>query len=103
VRNVGNATARIGTVTFRVGEHEARGRPDNPVLPRDEITQVRLALVDGDEGYAVAESISLEYKDFSVTIEYADASGEPRGSVSLEVRNGQYPRVVDRGWPSLRR
>jgi hypothetical protein len=44
VRNVGNGCARIGAVTFLLGDDsEATGRVDNPVLPSGELTHVRLA------------------------------------------------------------
>jgi hypothetical protein len=46
----------------------------------------------------MAESIGMEYQDFAVIIDYADASDRPRGAVRFDIANGQYPHVTARRW-----
>lgn len=99
VRNVGNGCARIGAVTFLLGDDShAAGRVENPVLPSGELTYVRLEAGREDEGVRVAESIGMEYQDFAVLLDYADAASRPSGAVRLDVANGQYPHITGRCW-----
>jgi hypothetical protein len=98
VRNVGTGSARIQKVVFGVGDHRVVGAADNPVVPRGEMTNLRLGRAEGDEGFCVAESIGLENEDFAVTVAYAEVGGRPRGALSLSIRNGQHPRVTARDW-----
>lgn len=99
VRNVGNGCARINAVEFMLADGSvASGQVSNPVLPSGELTFASLACGPGDQGLDVAESIGLEYQDFSVVIDYADASGRPRGATRLDIANGQYPHIVGRRW-----
>jgi hypothetical protein len=94
VRNVGNGTARIDTITFKAYDGEAPGSVNSPVVPPGEITRVNLACLPGEAGSLAAESIALELRDFSIVIDYSDASGRHRGSLRLDVANGQYPYVA---------
>lgn len=98
VRNVGNGTARIEAITFKTYDGEAPGSIGSPVIPPAEISRVSLHCVPHDEGSVAAESIAIELADFSVVIDYSDASGRPRGSLRLDIANGQYPHVRDRKW-----
>jgi len=99
VRNVGNGCARIGVVTFLLADYsQAAGCVDNPVLPSGEMTYVRLQASPEDDGVRVAESIAMEYRDFAVVLDYADAASRPTGAVRLDVANGQYPRITGRHW-----
>lgn len=99
VRNVGNGCARIGAVAFVLADGmKAAGRIDNPVLPAGELAHARLDAGPEDDGALVAESIGMEYQDFAVLLEYADAGSRARGAVRLDVANGQYPHVTARRW-----
>ncbi len=101
VRNVGNGCARIGVVTFVLADRsEADGTVHNPVLPPGELTQASLARTPGDPDAAMAESIGMEYQDFAIIIDYADASSRPRGAARFDVANGQHPRIKSRRWAS---
>ncbi|HEX3692635.1 MAG TPA: hypothetical protein VHU13_04770 [Solirubrobacteraceae bacterium] len=99
IRNVGNGCARISAVAFLLPDGtQTAGRIDNPVLPSGELTHARLDAGPEDDGALVAESIGMEYQDFAVVLEYADAGRRARGAVRLDVANGQYPYVTARRW-----
>jgi hypothetical protein len=68
------------------------------VLPSRELTHARLDAGPEDDDVAVAESIAIEYQDFAVLLDYADAGNRPRGAVRLDVANGQYPHITKRRW-----
>jgi hypothetical protein len=98
---VGNGCARIQTVLFVADDgSEAVGGVPTPVLPANEFTLAQLGRTPGEDGIVVAESIGMEYRDFSVIIGYADASNRPREAVRLDIANGQKPRVKGRRWAS---
>lgn len=101
VRNVGNGCARVRTVTFLLADRsEAQGGVRNPVLPPGELTEANLTCAPNDNGANVAESIGMEYQDFAVIIDYADASNRPRGAARFDIANGQYPHIAARMWAS---
>lgn len=98
IRNVGNGTARVDTITFKTNDGEAPGSVGSPVIPPAEISRVSLHCLPNDECSLAAESIAIELADFSVLIDYSDASGRPRGRLRLDIANGQYPYVRGRTW-----
>src|ERR1700693_176182 len=98
IRNVGNGTARIAAITFTTHDGDAPGSVDSPVIPPAEISRVHLHCLPKDAGSLAAESIAIELRDFSILIDYGDASGRHRGSLRLDIANGQYPYVRDRAW-----
>lgn len=99
VRNVGNGCARVGAVTFLLEDgSSASGRMDNPVLPSGELTYARLDAAPEDVGVAIAAAIAIEYQDFAVLLDYADAASRPSGAVRLDVANGRYPHITQRRW-----
>jgi hypothetical protein len=98
IRNVGNGTARIDAITFKTYDGEAPGTIGSPVIPPGELGRVSLQCLPHDDGSLAAESIAIELQDFSILIDYSDASGRPRESLQLDIANGQYPHVCDRKW-----
>ena len=95
VRNVGNGCARVGRVTFLLGDgSQATGRVDNPVLPSGELTHARLDAGPEDDGVRVAESVGMDTQDFAIVLDYADVASRPRGAVRLDVANGEYPHIT---------
>lgn len=101
IRNVGNGAARITSVAFGLADgSEAFGDVRNPVLPANELTHASFRRGPTDEDVALAESIGMEYQNFSVIISYADASSRPREAVRLDIVNGERPHVSDRRWAS---
>jgi hypothetical protein len=77
---------------------EGLGQVNNPVLPPGELTHASLVCGPGDERAGVAESIGMEYQDFAVIIDYADASSRPREAARFDVANGQHPYIAARRW-----
>jgi hypothetical protein len=98
IRNVGNGTARIDMITFETYDGHAPGSANSPVIPSGEISRVYLHRLPNDTSSLAAESIAIELRDFSVRIDYSDASGRHRGRLQLDIANGQYPYVRDRAW-----
>lgn len=98
IRNVGNGTARIDAITFMTHDGDAPGSVDSAVIPPAEISRVSLHCLPGDAGSLAAEAIAIELGDFSILIVYGDARGRHRGSLRLDIANGQYPHVRDRTW-----
>lgn|ERR1039458_8896460 len=98
IRNVGNGTARIDAITFKTYDGEAPGSINSPVIPPAEISRVHLHALPKDADSLAAESIAIELRDFSILIDYSDASGRHRGSLRLDIANGQHPYVRDRTW-----
>ena len=101
VRNVGNGCARIRSVMFVLMDgSEGVGQVSNPVLPPGKLTHASLPCGPGDDGAGVAESIGMEYQDFAVIIDYADASSRPREAARFDIANGQHPHITGRRWGS---
>lgn len=98
IRNVGNGTARIDAIMFKAYDGQAPGSVNSPVIPPGEISRVHLHCLPKDKGSLAAESIAIELRDFAIHIDYSDASGRHRGSLRLDIANGQYPYVQDRAW-----
>jgi hypothetical protein len=98
IRNVGTGTARIDMVTFSTQDGDISGSVSSPVIPPTEIGTLSMDRLPDDAGGVIAESIALEFSDFSVLVDYSDASGRHRGSLRLDIANGQYPYVRDRVW-----
>jgi hypothetical protein len=98
IRNVGNGTARIDAITFKTYDGDAPGSIGSPLIPPGEIGRASLDSLPHEDGILAAESIAIELRDFSILIDYSDSSGRPRGSLRLDVANGQYPHVRDRKW-----
>jgi hypothetical protein len=93
IRNVGSGVARIERAEFRVAEGSIEARPFNVLLPPGELTRVGFIVGEGHPDLAVAETIAIEYEDFTATIAYSAAVGESTGTVELRVINGDSPYV----------
>jgi hypothetical protein len=99
IRNAGNGLARIGEASFLDSEgRSAVGWTEHPLLRPGEMTQVGLAAEASEIGGLVAASIGLEYGDFTVLVPFADARNRERGTLRLEVANGERPYVTTRQW-----
>jgi hypothetical protein len=98
IRNVGNGTARVNAITFMTPDGDIQGSVDSPVIPPREISRAHLDSLPTDLGSLAAESIAIERQNFSVLIDYSDASGRRRGSLRLDIANGARPHVKDRDW-----
>jgi hypothetical protein len=98
IRNVGNGTARVDSITFRTPDGEVHGSVDSQVIPPGEISRTHLDCLPADPKSLAAESIAIELNDFSVLIDYSDTSGRHRGSLRLDIKNGARPYVSSRTW-----
>jgi hypothetical protein len=85
-RNIGNGAAIVQSVTF-VSETIGTwpGAPSTPVLAPGQVGRARLEMPPGAPDYDVARALAETTPDFSVIVEYADAAGELRGAVRIDL------------------
>lgn len=91
-RNVGNGVAFITSVHVMIGGQLFDGTAGAPIVAPGEFDAAMLDV--GRESPAFDYGISLEQEgvDFAVVIGYADAGGNPRGAISLDVHRDQPAR-----------
>lgn len=91
IRNVGNGSAVIESVSFLLGRppHRVSGYTTSPVAPPRELVRVFVRPKGEDE--AIASDVVKNRQDFSVVVCYRDVSGGESQAMRLDVHPDQGP------------
>jgi hypothetical protein len=94
-RNVGNGVAFITSVGVMIGGEVFDAQSRSPIVAPGEISRAWLQAGRSHSAFEHALSLALEGQDFAALIGYADAGGNPRGAISLDVHR---IRPTGDGW-----
>ncbi len=84
-RNVGNGVAIVTSVQLMIGGQLFAGVPKTPVLPPGELSRAGLEAGRVSPAFDHGASLSVDGQDFAIVIGYADAAGNSRGAISLDI------------------
>lgn len=84
-RNVGNGVALITSVQLMIGGRLFDGVPKTPILPPGELSRAGIECGSGSAAFDHGASLAADGQDFAIVVGYADAAGNARGAISLDV------------------
>jgi len=84
-RNVGNGVAVIASVQVMIGGRLFDGVPKTPILPPGEMSRAGIDVGRASVAFDHGASLAADGQDFAIVVGYADAAGNSRGAISLDV------------------